>query len=525
MNTPAQSALGVFIQSPLKARGQGEISPWVFAGNQQDGIFALEGTNAWGQLDIGLDNPRTFLWSSGWLWYVDDNAPALLKRYKGSDLTSPFNINSVLQYVDANGTTYALVSKTSFNDEIGLLKYNPATDEWDSSVETPATPPTAISNPIAWTRGNSVYYGGYDIPGSPNSIFGYYLSFNNFWSQQEVQYPGDETLGIPSPRSSVTSQGGTVYFGATRTPARLASGDYLPVDSDLFNDGYRWESNLISTGQPAVVGTDLYVPGLDKDGPELGLLRAGGFSNFALEFKNATVLMTRVFADPFVVFGGSFTDITYDRDGQGEQAYPLSKIGIWNGSTHLPLGNDGLTVDVEILDVIPPGRFIPATGVIDNEIETLIAGDPYSRQLDFTDVIAYALVDAPDGMTLAQDGLLEWDPTVEGVHFVEVYASAEGGYDIPRWTLDVLAPGDAPVITPIPDGSHPVGVSYSLLVTYNQGTQPITLTLEAGPPGSLIIGSNVVWPAGSVVAGSHFFEIKASNVYGEDTESWTLTVS
>ncbi|MBI4578238.1 MAG: carboxypeptidase regulatory-like domain-containing protein, partial [Planctomycetes bacterium] len=147
---------------------------------------------------------------------------------------------------------------------------------------------------------------------------------------------------------------------------------------------------------------------------------------------------------------------------------------------------------------------------------TLITGAP---------PVTWSLAAGPAGMTIdPATGVVSWpDPAVDGSpHGVTIRATNDYGSDDETWRLTVMVP---PVIAEIPDGSVQEGQHYTgPTPALSPGGGPAQWTLVTAPPGMGIDGNGVVsWWA--VLEGSpHTITIRASNPFGEDEETWHLTV-
>ncbi len=81
-------------------------------------------------------------------------------------------------------------------------------------------------------------------------------------------------------------------------------------------------------------------------------------------------------------------------------------------------------------------------------------------------------------------------------------------------------------VTPDPDTAKP-GVEYQRIMILIQGLTPVTWSVVAAPVGVVVDSSGLVkgWtPTGSLAGIPQYFEIKAENSAGFDTESWYVNV-
>ncbi len=81
-------------------------------------------------------------------------------------------------------------------------------------------------------------------------------------------------------------------------------------------------------------------------------------------------------------------------------------------------------------------------------------------------------------------------------------------------------------VSPDPDSAK-AGIEYQRALTLIQGITPITWSVVSAPSGTVVDGNGLVkgWtPSGSLVGTPQYFEIKAQNSAGFDTESWYVNV-
>jgi Tol biopolymer transport system component len=167
-----------------------------------------------------------------------------------------------------------------------------------------------------------------------------------------------------------------------------------------------------------------------------------------------------------------------------------------------------------------------------SQLEPYIGPSP--NLIKGTPPITWSLVSGPTGMGIdSSTGVVSWpSPTINGSPFtVTIHAANWVGFDEESWILtvsgDYVPSGHPPLIVAVPDQSTVVGKFYSTTPSLVHGTPPVSWTLVAGPPGMAINSATgkVIWPF-PMAAGSPFkIIIRAQNSYGEDQESWLLTVN
>ena len=137
--------------------------------------------------------------------------------------------------------------------------------------------------------------------------------------------------------------------------------------------------------------------------------------------------------------------------------------------------------------------------VAEDNVGETEAGDP------IPDELTYSLVDAPEGMTISDIGLIEWTPTENGPESYSVDVTVEvadgGENDVEpveqAFSIDVTPVNDAPSIDVTPLGLAVVGEAYSyqLQVTdvddANNGTD-LTFSLLSAPVGMTVSSTGLI---------------------------------
>ena len=175
--------------------------------------------------------------------------------------------------------------------------------------------------------------------------------------------------------------------------------------------------------------------------------------------------------------------------------------------------------DVKVLvESGPTAPTITSTPVTDG-----VVGQPYSYQATATGTppISWSLVTWPEGMSINADtGLVSWTPGTAGSYPVTIRATNVPGFHTQSFSISVTAL--AITSTPVTDGVVDQAYSYQATAT---GTPPISWSLVTWPEGmSINAGTGLVsWTPGA--AGSYPVTIRATNVAGSDTQSYSISVT
>jgi RHS repeat-associated protein len=142
------------------------------------------------------------------------------------------------------------------------------------------------------------------------------------------------------------------------------------------------------------------------------------------------------------------------------------------------------------------------------------------------DTLTYQLLQGPTGMTLDPDsGLLSWQPDATGSVTVVVGAvDPDGLGGAQRFTLQVVAANDAPVVTSSPVTTALTGSSYRYdLQAQDPNGDALSYELLSGPEGMTVDAfGRVRWTPTEV--GSTAVEIAVRDVYGATTtQAFTVT--
>jgi len=154
-----------------------------------------------------------------------------------------------------------------------------------------------------------------------------------------------------------------------------------------------------------------------------------------------------------------------------------------------------------------------------------VAGFPYSETLTATGTapITWTIEtgNLPAGLTISTGGVISGTPTTEGTFNFTVKAANSVGSDTKPLTIKIYT---IPAITTttLPDGVIGTAYNSTLVAT---GTTPITWTIESGNlPAGLTISTGGVISGTPTTEGTFNFTVKATNNYGADTKSLTITI-
>lgn len=131
----------------------------------------------------------------------------------------------------------------------------------------------------------------------------------------------------------------------------------------------------------------------------------------------------------------------------------------------------------------------------------------------------------PTGMTFSSAGVLSGTPTTAGQTRFSVTATNNYGSDTRSIILNVTQTGTRPSITTTSLPAGQVGQAYSQTLAAS-GTAPITWTRTSGtlPTGLSLSSAGVI--SGTPTAGGSFtFTVRASNSLGNDSKSFTVSIT
>jgi hypothetical protein len=156
-------------------------------------------------------------------------------------------------------------------------------------------------------------------------------------------------------------------------------------------------------------------------------------------------------------------------------------------------------------------------------------GYSHSYTASGTAPISYAVTagSLPPGLALTPDGLLSGTPTAAGTYTGEVTASNGTAPDaVQPFSITIVEPAVAPVITSAPPVDGAVGVAYSYVFTAS-GTAPISYALTAGelPPG-LALTPDGLLSGTPTTPGTYSGVVTVTNGTAPDAVmSFTITIS
>ncbi|MBN1127111.1 MAG: hypothetical protein JXA82_19065 [Sedimentisphaerales bacterium] len=158
----------------------------------------------------------------------------------------------------------------------------------------------------------------------------------------------------------------------------------------------------------------------------------------------------------------------------------------------------------------------------------LVEGEVYIETLELTQgtqPITWSLIQAPVGMTISNQGIVNWTaPAIEGPFTVTARAENLGGADEVSWEITIRV---LPGIAFMTDTTIVEGLPYtSAIPVLTKGTLPITWSIENGPQDVTIDSTSgvVSWSDTTADGNPHLFTISASNDWGTASVSWRLVV-
>lgn len=235
--------------------------------------------------------------------------------------------------------------------------------------------------------------------------------------------------------------------------------------------------------------------------------------------------------------------------------YQVQASGIPAPVTTLDLGPAGMTIDNGLIQWTPnaagsyPVTVRAANGVTPDAVQSFIVdigpqptapaitsapvvaaslGEPYSYQVQASGVPAPAItLDlGPAGMTIGDNGLVEWTPEASGLYPVTVRAANGVAPDATQsFTIDVTQQTLAPTITSTPVLHATVGEPYAYQVQATGVPAPTFFWLETKPAGMTISPQGLIQWVPSA-AGSYPVTVRAGNdVLPHATQSFAIDVA
>ena len=299
-------------------------------------------------------------------------------------------------------------------------------------------------------------------------------------------------LDLPIPLTNQTGSGQLLATLNTET---------LQVEHSAFLDFDRGTRSLLELpdGGIAVVGATYF-----SDLPLVNEIQAppDGTDSGALYIKSAPIVIALDANYQNVTFSSYLGSSDYhipsggaiDSNGDiylGGQVYPnYQDLPLVNAIQSLPAGgnSEGYLIKIDLEINLPPTiTSTPATSVD--------IGVEYSYDVDAADPngdsLVYRLISAPSGMVIDEfTGVIGWMPDSAGDYPVEIEVDdSQGGLDSQDWTITVIQPSLAPVITSAPIATGTFGVPYSYDVnasdadgdtlTYSLITSPLGMTIDS----------------------------------------------
>ena len=198
----------------------------------------------------------------------------------------------------------------------------------------------------------------------------------------------------------------------------------------------------------------------------------------------------------------------------------------WLGGTERPANM--LDSDIQFMEVAPPAEIPPSIST--TALMTLVQGSAFTQTLAATgnSPITWSVITGPlpVGLTLnGSTGTISGTPSASGAYNFTVEATNAFGTDTQSFTGTVSATGSAPVITTTTLNSMTVGSAFSQTPAAT-GSSPITWGITSGSiPGIGINSSSGLLSGTPTTAGSYTIVVEATNAFGSDTQSYSITVA
>jgi poly(3-hydroxybutyrate) depolymerase len=149
------------------------------------------------------------------------------------------------------------------------------------------------------------------------------------------------------------------------------------------------------------------------------------------------------------------------------------------------------------------------------------------------DILSWALITFPSGMTVNGSGLVQWTPSAAqvGSHNVRLDVSDGMVSASQNWTITVSAAGSGnqpPVITSTAPTTATEGQQYTYQAAASDPNgDPLTWSLTTSPSGMSVGASTglVTWTPSAAQVGSHSVTLEVSDGQVSAQQSWTITVS
>ena len=155
----------------------------------------------------------------------------------------------------------------------------------------------------------------------------------------------------------------------------------------------------------------------------------------------------------------------------------------------------------------------------------VIADDPEG------DTLGYRLTEAPNGMTISADGVIEWAPAQGAVGSYSIIVEVNDGSNSVEQNFILVVSvreNTAPVITstPVLGAIEEQSYGYTLTATDNEGDD-FSFSLTSGPAGlSVSLVGLVQWTPNAGQVGMHDVTVNATDTLGAvGSQSYTITVA
>ncbi|MGY6588830.1 MAG: putative Ig domain-containing protein [Wenzhouxiangella sp.] len=164
-----------------------------------------------------------------------------------------------------------------------------------------------------------------------------------------------------------------------------------------------------------------------------------------------------------------------------------------------------------------------------------VVGQPWTYAAEAIDpefqALQFSLDQAPSGMSVTANGLVEWTPpsgTTGSVPVALVVSDPEGATAIQQFDIQVRAANGSPSLNNSPPATVVIGQTYShLFLASDPDDDPLRYSLRQGPPGMTLDAEAgwLSWPTTGFAPGSYDFEVAVEDDWGgADVQSFTVEV-
>lgn len=187
------------------------------------------------------------------------------------------------------------------------------------------------------------------------------------------------------------------------------------------------------------------------------------------------------------------------------------------------------TVDEFLLSVANRNR---KPAILNTASGTANENSLYSHQVTARDAdatpLSYSLLQAPEGMTISEEGLIEWIPNFDqaGKHNVQIQVSDGEDAASQSFSISVANTNRAPVFNSEPETLTAENSNYNYDIdATDPDHSPVKLRLLQAPQGMKLSGTTLSWQPNFNNAGSYSVAIGASDGSTEAKQEFTLSVS